>query len=182
MIPFRRSFGKLSGQFDAAEAALIADLVDQLRELLARRRNDAPSDPLVELTGIRSGPAQAPEDQALQRLLPDFNREDATESAMLRQLYEPELLAAKDSAARMLLDTLPPGGGGVRLDDEQAAAWMTCLNDLRLVLAERIGIETEDTEPQAVVEDPAGPAAAMYAAYGWLSAVLDSLVTANMGR
>lgn len=161
------------------EATLIADLVDQVRQLLAGRRDERPQDPLAQLTGLVVGPADAPEDPALARLLPDFHAEDPELSAGLRQLREPGLIEAKDAAARTLLDTLPLGGGTVRLDREQATAWMTALNDVRLAMSERLQI-TDDDEPPAVRADPDGPAAAMYATYRWLSAVLDSLVVATM--
>ncbi|WP_029135468.1 DUF2017 domain-containing protein [Nakamurella lactea] len=179
MHGFRRRFAKVTATLEPMEATLIADLVDQVRQLLAQRRQDRPQDPLAQLTGITVGPADTPDDPALARLLPDFHAEDAELSAGLRQLREPELIEAKDTAARTLLDTLPPGGGTVRLDEAQANAWMTALNDVRLAMAERLQI-TDDDEPAAVRADPDGPAAAMYATYRWLSAVLDSLVAATM--
>ena len=42
----------------------------------------------------------------------------AISSAGLRVLHEPEVIAAKDAAAVRLLDTLPRGGGVVRLDED----------------------------------------------------------------
>lgn len=179
MQGFRRRFGKITATFEPVEAGLIADLVDQIRQLLAGRSEHESQDPLVQLTGMTVGPADPPQDPALARLLPDFHAEDAELSAGLRQLREPALVHAKDAAAITLLDTLPPAGGTVRLDQPQVAAWMTALNDVRLAMAERLQI-TDDDEPATVREDPDGPAAAMYATYRWLSAVLDSLVTAAM--
>lgn len=183
MQGFRRRFGRITATLEPVEASLIADLVDQVRELLAGRRNTRPDDPLAALTGMTIGPATRPEDPALARLLPDFHADDADLSSGLRQLREPELIAAKDSAAVVLLDSLPRGGGTVRLDDEQATAWMTALNDVRLAMAERLQITSDDATdlpPSAVQADPDGSAAGMWASYRWLSAVLDSLVMAAM--
>ncbi|MFN8200763.1 MAG: DUF2017 domain-containing protein, partial [Nakamurella multipartita] len=113
MRPFHRRFGKYSASFEPAEATLIADLVDQVRQLLAGRRAEAPSDPLAQLTGMTMGPASKPQDPAVARLLPDFHAQDEQLSSGLRVLHEPELIATKDAAAVALLDTLPRGGGPV---------------------------------------------------------------------
>ena len=78
-----------------------------------------------------------------------------------------------------LLDSLPRGGGQVRLDDATATAWITALNDVRLALGVRLEI-TEDDVPPPGIDDPESAEAAMYATYRWLSAVQDSLVTALM--
>ena len=146
---------------------------------MAARRGQAPEDPLIELTGIRPGPSTVPDDAVLARLLPDFHREDPQLSAGLRSLREPELIAAKDTAAVVVLDTLPRGGGTVRLDQEQALAWMAALNDIRLAIGTRLDI-TDDGELPTAGEDPHGPATTMFAVYEWLSMALESLVEALM--
>ena len=180
MRPFHRRFGRYNAWLEPAEAALIADLVDQVRQLLAARRTETPPDPLAELTGMTVGPTTRPTDPALARLLPDFHAEDAELSAGLRVLHEPELIAAKDTAAVALLDSLPRGGGQVRLDDDAAASWISALNDVRLALGVRLEI-TDDDAPPPGVQDLDSAEAAMYQTYRWLSAVQDSLVTAMLG-
>lgn len=177
MRPFRRRFGKYVAGFETAEAALIADLVDQVRKLLADRRSASPDDPLAELTGITVGSSTRPTDAVLARLFPDFSADDPELSGGLRSLHEPGLLAAKDSAAMTLLDTLPRSGGQVRLDEATAVAWSQALNDVRLALGVRLGITEDDTDPPGA-DDPESPQASMYSTYRWLSAVQDSLVTA----
>jgi hypothetical protein len=175
--PFRRRFGKFVGWLEPAEASLIADLVDQVRQLLATRRTESPADPLAALTGMTVGPSTPPTDPAVARLLPDFHAEDTELSAGLRVLHEPDLIAEKDAAAVALLDSLPRGGGQVRLDEDNAGAWIAALNDVRLALGVRLEI-TEDDELPPGAQDPQSAEAAMYATYRWLSAVQDSLVTA----
>jgi hypothetical protein len=184
--PFRRRLGRYVATFTAPEASLISDLVDQVRHLLAERRSDSSDDPLVALTGMAWGPTRSPQDEAVARLLPDFSAEDAELSAVMRSLREPEVIAAKDRAAVTLLDSLPRGGGAVRLDEATAQAWITALNDVRLALGVRLGItEDGDTDHPAGPEDTAdgdpdedANRAPMLATYRWLSAVQDSLVTA----
>lgn len=178
---FRVRLGRYTATLDQVEARLLADLVDQVRTLLADRRSATPVDPLASITGVTVGPSTAPNDPAVARLLPDFSREDADLSAGLRMLREPEVLAAKDAAAVVLLDSLPRGGGTVRLDEPTARSWLTALNDVRLALGVRLDITDDDTEPAGATADPAGPGYAMYVTYRWLTAMQESLVQALMG-
>lgn len=178
MHHFTRRAGRFTMTFNAAESALLADLVGQVRTLLAGRRDQAPVDPLAELTGIAVGPSTPPADPALARLLPDFHRDDAALSAGLRVLREPEVVAAKDDAARALLRDLPASGGSVDLGETAARAWIVALNDVRLVFGVRLDITSDDAEPAAAEAGPDTPAYAMYAAYRWLSMVQESLVEA----
>ena len=179
MHRFRKRFGRLTGQLSAVEASVLGDLVDQVRSLLSERRAEQSVDPLAQLTGMAMGNAEAPQDAALRRLLPDFHASDPELAAGLRQLHEPSLIAAKDSAAVTLLDSLPRGGGTVRLDEQQAGAWMTALNDVRLAIAERIGLTEDDEEPAALAGGD-DAVRAMWHTYQWLTMVLDSLVVASM--
>jgi len=177
---FRRRRGLLVATFEALEAGLIADLVDQVRTMLAHRRAEAPDDPLADLTGIRTAPSTAPEDPAIARLLPDFHRDDELLSSGLRVLHEPDLIAAKDQAAVALLDSLPLGGGTVKLTEEVANQWLSALNDVRLALGVRLEIREDDGEPDLDRPEMEGVGVQMYQAYGWLSAIQDSLVNALM--
>jgi hypothetical protein len=62
----------------------------------------------------------------------------------------------------------------VRLDDEQARAWLRTTNDLRLALGTRLGV-TAETEPP---EDPTDEEGSQLAVYYWLTAVQGSLIDA----
>lgn len=180
MRPFRRRLGRYVATFEAIEASMLAELVDQVRHLLANRRAQAPADPLAQITGMSTGPATAPQDPVTARLLPDFHHDDPDLSSGMRLLREPDLIAAKDQAAVALLDSLPRGGGTVRLDGPTAEYWLRALNDLRLALGVRLEITDDDAEPEAATADPGDPTYAMYMTYRWLSAMQDSLVTALM--
>ena len=65
------------------------------------------------------------------------------------------------------------------LDDEQARAWLTALNDVRLVLAERMGLRT-DADAERLADDPSGTAA-LYDFLTWLQETLVHAVSAASG-
>ncbi|HET9255342.1 MAG TPA: DUF2017 domain-containing protein [Pseudonocardiaceae bacterium] len=174
MNGWRRRGTALVATFSEREAGLLRGLVSQVRELLAARVAANPQDELAALTGIVAGPATAPEDRVLARLLPDFHREDSALSGGLRSLHEPELVASKDSVAAVVLDTCPPRGGRVRLSEEQAQAWLTALNDVRLALGTVLDV-TEDMPDELPAEDPRAPHLPVY---HWLTWVQESLIQA----
>lgn len=165
---------RMVATLEQREAGLLRALVEQLVGLLAERAGAAPVDELAELTGIRIGPSQPPEDTVLARLLPDFHREDAELAAGLRSLREPELIEAKSRAAGVLLATCPRGGGRIELDVDQADDWLTALNDVRLALGTMLEVSEDMPE---VPRDEA--AAAHLGVYQWLTFVQDALVQAR---
>lgn len=185
MRSFRRIRGRYWASFDPIEVSVLSDLVDQVRQLLAGRRSEQPDDPLVALTGMIVGPTRPPEDPALARLLPDFHHDDPDLSAGLRALREPALIQAKDQAATDVLDSLPPGGGSVRLTEDQAQSWIAALNDVRLALGVRLGVTddggdldegADDHDPGDEGDDPSSTAP-IRQTYRWLTYVQDSLVS-----
>lgn len=169
--------GTFSARFEPTEATMLADLVGQVRTLLAQRRNLEPVDSLAKLTGLNVGPSTVPSDPAVARLLPDFYRDDPELSAGMRMLREPEVLAAKDDAAEVLLRTLPAAGGPVQLTETTARSWLVALNDVRLVFGVRLAI-TDDDDPPLSASDRHSPEHAMYVTYRWLSMVQQSLTDA----
>jgi hypothetical protein len=83
---------------------------------------------------------------------------------VLRSLHADDELpdvAALDDEAAAAVDIVP-------LDADDAAAWMRTLTAVRLVLATRLGIETDDQ----VVDDPRA------FLYDWLGMLLDGIVRA----
>jgi hypothetical protein len=156
MRPFRRRGGDVVGRLDPAEAHVLGLLLDQLEQLLAADPADVDGDPVMA------------------RLLPAGHRSDPELATDYRELTEASLRAGKTDDLAAVRASLPDGGGEVRLDPEQASAWLRTTNDLRLALGERIGV-TEDTEPP---EDPAGEEGQQLAVYYWLTALQGSLVDA----
>jgi hypothetical protein len=153
--PFRRKGGDVVARLDPAEAGILGLLLDQLDQLL-QSEDDIADDPV------------------LARLLPEGHRGDPRLAADYRELTESALRSGKADDLATVRATLPPGGGDVRLDPDQAAAWLRSTNDLRLALGTRLEI-TEDTEPP---DDLTGDEGQQLAVYYWLTALQGSLVDA----
>ena len=185
MKGWRRKGDRVVAVFDRQEAALVRGLVSQIQEMLEVRAEDAPQDELAELTGIRTGPSTSPDDPILSRLLPDFYRldddapsaDDQNSASALRSLHEPELLDHKTGVAAIVLETCPPNGGELRLDLEQADAWLSAINDVRLALGTALDV-TEDMPEELPEEDPRS---SHLSVYHWLTWVQESLVQALSG-
>jgi hypothetical protein len=161
--PFRRKGDDVLARLEPAEAQIVGLLLDQLEQLLSADE-DVSSDP------------------ALARLLPDGHRGDPRLAADYRELTESALRSGKADDLATMRATLPPGGGDVRLDPDQAGAWLRTSNDLRLALGTRLEI-TEETEPP---EDPTSEEGQQLAVYYWLTALqgslVDALVAGRAGR
>ena len=156
MRPFRRKGDELVARLEPAEVRILALLLDQLEQLLTADAEDVTGDPVLD------------------RLLPAGHRSDPELAADYRELTESSLRAGKADDLATVRAGLPPDGGTVRLDREQATAWLRTSNDLRLALGERIGV-TEETEPP---DDPAGEEGQQLAVYYWLTGLQGSLVDA----
>ena len=166
---------------DPHEVALLKNMATSVQEMLDDRQSGAPSDPLEELTGIRTGNPQPPRDGTLRRLLPDFVKEPRDGEAAngaLRSLHEPQIIDAKIAAAQRLIDTLPPGGGGVELTEEDANIWIAAVNDIRLALGTILGVGP-DLPDRLPAEHPM---AAHLEVYQWLTVLQEYLVLGLMGK
>jgi len=96
------------------ESALLESLVTSMLGMLEERESSSPADELEEITGMRTGNSQPPQDDTMKRLLPDFYRSQTDHPAgsgtmeslnnALRSLHEPEIIDAKRQAAQRLLD------------------------------------------------------------------------------
>jgi hypothetical protein len=194
--PFkRRRRGGLLATFEPGEAHVIASLTSQVVELLRDRNGESASDPdpLAGELGLSGGPSLPPDDPVLQRLLPDAYRDDSDESAEFRRFTERSLTSAKVENAEAVLASLREAGlDETKVDDEDVEnqepleveldaaavqAWLRTLTDVRLSLAVRLGIESDEdmmllhqSEDEAVI--------AMTELYDWLGYVQETLVTA----
>ena len=180
---FRATSSGWVARLDAAERAAVLDVVDDVVELLAADEQGGPW-PQVRLS---EGPVTAPSDPALRRLLPDASRAAPDVAAEFRRLTEDELRATKAGSLAVLRAALAVDAPEVRVDRATAPAVAAALTDLRLVLAERLGIRSEadaDAAYRLVVEggpldvaDPDGMARRFLATVSTLLGVLqESLV------
>ena len=196
---FRRSRGRVSARFTAAQAVILRNLVSQVAELMGTAADPDAADPTapgapagpgtagpaepalsIEERAAASGaagPTSPPEDPVLARLLPDAYRDDPEAAGEFRRYTEQGLRSGKVAAAQTVLDTLPAGGGHVRLGPEDAQAWLRALNDVRLAIGTVLGI-TEDYEAEMEAASWADPRSAYLEVYHWLGYVQDSLVRA----
>ncbi len=156
MRPFRRRGDELVARLEPAEARIVALLLDQLEQLLSAEADDVAGDPVIA------------------RLLPAGHRSDPAIAADYREMTESTLRSGKADDLATVRAGLPPDGGTVRLDHEEAAAWLRTSNDLRLALGTRLDIR-EDTEPP---EDLGSEEGQQLAVYYWLTALQGSLVDA----
>ncbi|MEO7570901.1 MAG: DUF2017 family protein [Acidimicrobiales bacterium] len=142
--------GAFAVRLPAEERELLASLVVQLRELL-------------ELST---------DDPSVRRLFPTAYHDDPERDREYQQLVRDELLERRLDA----LSTVEDSAGATELDEAQLGAWLTALNDLRLVLGTRLDV-SEDQE--GIDEDhPNAPAMAVY---GYLSVLLNDVVDALAG-
>jgi hypothetical protein len=168
---------------DAHEAALLKNLVASMIGLLEERESSSPKDELEQITGMKTGNSEPPNNATLQRLLPDFAKPDATGeatdslNAALRSLHEPAIIDAKRVAAQQLLESLPNDGGKLELTEDVANAWVAAVNDLRLALGTMLDIRPEG--PDRLPDDH--PLAPHLDVYQWLTVLQEYLVLALMG-
>ncbi|MFW3171416.1 DUF2017 family protein [Geodermatophilus sp. CPCC 206100] len=164
MRPFKRRGDDVVARLEPAEARIVGLLLDQLEQLLDADADDVRGDPVVE------------------RLLPPGHREDPEAAADFREMTESALRSDKGDDLATVRATLPAEGGTVRLDPDQAGAWLRTSNDLRLALGTRLGV-SEDTEPP---EDLGSEEGQQLAVYYWLTglqgSLVDALVAGRAGR
>jgi Domain of unknown function (DUF2017) len=145
---------------------------------------DGPADLFDDLekmfNATSAPPPERPVDPVLARLLPDAYNDDPEAAGEFRKYTESSLREAKKYFAQTMLETLPPGGGRVKLSADQARDWLRALNDVRLMFGVRLEV-TEDFEEQLAGLDPKDPRLAAFEVYGWLGAVQESLVRAITG-
>lgn len=154
----RGADGTLRAELDADEALLLQSLADQVAEVVASEAQRPRGDT----------------DPATARLFPDAYPQDAEASAEFRRFTADGLAGRKLQNAETLINSLQHAGntGDVTLDESQALAWLRSLTDIRLTIAARLGIETEDDDAGRGI-DPM-----MRDIYDWLGFVQNSLVEA----
>jgi Domain of unknown function (DUF2017) len=139
-------------------------LAEEERALLRRLPGD-----------LRSLLEAAPEDPALRRLFPHAY-EDERDEAAYRELMGNELLEGRRRSLQVLAETAE----AERLTGEQAQAWLTALNDLRLVFGTRLEVADDTLLEELADDDPRAPELALYAYLSWLQEQLVEALAADL--
>jgi hypothetical protein len=166
------------------ESTLLAGLALSLVELLApdpaaTAAAAATSDPLAALVGMAEGPVAVPDDPALRRLLPDAYA-DAEGAEEFRRLTDGSLRQGKVAALTRIADDVAAATDGrVLLGPDEADAWLTGLNDIRLVLGVRLDVTEDRSELDDLDDDD--PRTMLLAAYDWLTYLQEMLVALVTG-
>jgi hypothetical protein len=204
---FRRTPRGIGAAFDSMQAGVLRRLAMDVDELMAARASaepdaapepDAGTDPFEALfADFAAGASSRPDDPVLARLLPDGytippspDPDDAVPvvptpdgfdpdaaSADFRRFTEGELRSGKSANAQLIRTSLPTGGGSILLDDDQAAAWLSGLNDMRLALGTALDVGP-DTDREYARLDPMSSRARRLYLYFWLGVLQETLIEA----
>jgi Domain of unknown function (DUF2017) len=136
---FKYGLKGITGYLEPAERELLRSLIDDVISML-QPEESASQDPLTALIGLDMD-VQEPSDRALKRLLPNVMKGDDAGSLEFRQLTERSLRENKIGALRAA--ALGLDRNELVLTPEDARHWSQALNDLRLVLAERLDIRDD---------------------------------------
>jgi Domain of unknown function (DUF2017) len=104
------------------------------------------------------------DDPALRRLRPPAYRDDPEREAEYRRMVGDDLLRQRLATLEVMQSTIDAD----TLDEDQLAAWLGTLNDLRLVLGTRLEVTEELYEEGMPDDDPRAPAFGLYRYLGWL--------------
>ncbi|ALV45887.1 hypothetical protein MB46_10740 [Arthrobacter alpinus] len=140
----------ITGFLESAERDLLRKLFTDIITML-EPNTPAHEDPLAALIGLDMD-VSVPADPALLRLLPNAVKDDDDAALEFRQLTERSLRETKIGALRAA--SLDLESDKLVLTPEGAKLWAMALNDVRLVLAERLDIrDEEDAEKIHQVQD-----------------------------
>lgn len=130
--------------------------------------------------------ADSASDPAVSRLTPSAYPDDAASADQFRAATRADLLRRRSEEAATVLADLASAGEldpaddhafdealtqmEISLEPRQVAAWLRTLNAVRLVLAERLGIDDEEDHP---ADDP------RFGVYEWLGYRLELLIGAT---
>ncbi len=134
------------------ERALIAAIVPDLRAVLADN----------------------PGDEMLTRLFPTARPDDPDAEAEYQEMVRDELVSKRLDR----LDMVAELAEATVLDQEQLAAWMGAVNDIRLVLGTRLAVSEED-EVEFDEDEADTPESVARSAYWYLGWLLEHLVEAS---
>lgn len=136
---FKYGLKGITGFLEPAERELLRSLFDDVISML-EPEDRAGQDPLAALVGLDTE-AREPTDRALRRLLPNVSKNDDEASLEFRRYTERSLRESKIGALRAA--ALGLDKDELLLTPADARHWSVALNDVRLVLAERLDIRDD---------------------------------------
>lgn len=150
--------GHIAIQMEDPEQTIITTLLADVSQLLSADLPEPDDDPFLRLVGHLDPDqdVERPTDPALLRLLPDADSSDPQRSAEYRRLTERDLRESKLHSIRIALHSLGQHPGPISIDSTAAGAWMRALTDVRLVLASRVGITTDEDAERLLGGDADG--------------------------
>jgi hypothetical protein len=148
----RKRSGSVRMSLDAREAALVRELLKEMKTLLEA---DIPR-----------------QDAVVSRLFPDAY-DDPEEAEAYRQLVGDELHKGK-TAALQRVEALAGTTGRVDEDltGEDVEAWLTVLNDIRLAIGTRLSVDEDRMGSDIDPDDPDGPALSVVHWLGWMQELM----------
>jgi Domain of unknown function (DUF2017) len=182
---FKHTRKGITGHLEPGEQDLIRRLFEDVIGML--EPEDGPAeDPLAALVGL-SPNATRPQDSAVLRLLPDAVRDDDAGALDFRRLTERSL--REDKLAALRASTLLLERDPLQLTAEQARLFARAVNDVRLVLADRLDIKTDedaqalhDIDDWSQAEDLDSYLALVYNFLTWLQEALMQALLEDLDR
>lgn len=102
------------------------------------------------------------DDPVLERLFPAAYAEDAEHEQEFRDMTHDDLRRQREDALQVMKRTID----AERLSEEELLAWLSAINDARLVLGLRLDV-TEELDVSRIADDD--PRAPMFSLYGYLT-------------
>lgn len=152
-ICFARVGEGVVATLNQSERMLMADVLSILRDALENAEDDG--------------------DPAIRRLYPPATMDDDLAAAVYDVIHRGELAEGRRRAIEAVALTLAGGP----LTGEQAQAWLTTINDARILIGVRIDV-TEDSTISDFNDNDSG----LFIVYQFLGKILDQLVEALMGE
>jgi len=118
------------------------------------------------------------DDPSLERVFPPAYPDDPEANEEYTRLMRDDLVEQRVEAVRTFQRTLDAR----RISEEQLVAWMSSINDVRLVLGTKLEV-TEETYFRDIDQDaPHAYHHAIYHYLGWLEEQIVEVLTQSMGR
>jgi hypothetical protein len=137
--------GRVKVRLGAEDRSVVAGLLEAVSEMLEPEEEPSEPGPEGDLFARLEAELAAPRpaDPAVARLLPDASRDDPALADSFRRLTQDDLRERKRDALAVAAAALRRRAPVV-LSDREAQALLKGLTDVRLVLAERLGLRTDE--------------------------------------